>query len=346
MEQTSAAGGRSRRVILGLLISAACLASIFLFVPPTEIVDAALEARVDYLLLTALSLLFFLLVRAVRWRFMLQGGLAEQRSVEYGTVFHIQNVGYLLNNLMPLRLGDVARAILMGKTPEITTSLGLSTMVVERLLDLLLVATLFPLSLSGIGQVPAEVRAAARLAGVGAMIALGLLLLAANLPRPAQRLTVAIIDRLPLKDVQQWHERVSDLILGLQTLAGLTDGLILLFLSVLVWLPIILGYWTGMLAVGLNPDVIEASMVVTIAAFSVTAPSSPGQVGVFEAGVTFALGTILNFGEAGAAAFAFLYHITNYIVIAILGVLGVLRTGTTLTAVVRSARAFGRLPAD
>lgn len=342
MEETATTSRRRVRIVLGLLVSAACLASVLFFVRPADIVSAAADARVDYLFLTALSLLAFLIIRAIRWRFMLQGGQEVQRIVSYKPVFHIQNIGYLLNNLMPFRLGDIARAVLIGKTRAVSTSTGLSTMVVERALDLLLMAILFPLSLSAIGQVPSEIRGAAQFAGLAAAAALLVLLLVANQPTRARALTRSILGRLPLRDTDPWLQRADDLLLGLETLSGLRDGLTLLLLSVAVWVPIVLGYWTGMRAVGISGDLIEATMVVTVAAFSVTAPSSPGQVGVFEAGVTFALATVLGYADASAAAFAILYHLTNYLVIALLGVAGILSTGTTLRSVVESARAFGR----
>lgn len=97
-----------------------------------------------------------------------------------------------------------------------------------------------------------------------------------------------------------------------------------------------------MVAVNLQPSLTQAILVVCIAALSVTAPSSPGQVGVFEASVTFAISGILGLPEAQAASFAFLYHAINYLVIGVLGVLGIVRTGETFGSVIASTRALVR----
>ena len=96
------------------------------------------------------------------------------------------------------------------------------------------------------------------------------------------------------------------------------------------------------LLTGVNLDVTlqQATFVVCIAAFSVTAPSSPGQVGVFEASVTFAIAGILGLADAEAASFAVLYHVVNYIVLGILGIIGISRTGETFSSVVSSARSL------
>jgi uncharacterized membrane protein YbhN (UPF0104 family) len=82
--------------------------------------------------------------------------------------------------------------------------------------------------------------------------------------------------------------------------------------------------------------------VVCIAALSVTAPSSPGQIGVFEASVTFAIASILGMPEPQAASFALLYHAVNYVVIGLLGIIGISRTGETFGSVIASTRSIVR----
>ena len=132
--------------------------------------------------------------------------------------------------------------------------------------------------------------------------------------------------------------RADDLLLGLNVLTRLREAIVLLVLSVVVWLPIIAGYYWCMRAVGLTPSPVEATFVVCIAAFSVAAPSSPGQIGVFEAGVTFAMVTMLGFPEVESASFAILYHTLNYLVLGILGVWGILGSGNTFGSVIASTR--------
>ena len=101
--------------------------------------------------LAILALLAFMILRAVRWRFMLNSGREAAGRTPYRQVFHVQNIGYMLNNLLPFRLGDVARAVLIGNVPPVTISQGLSTMVAERVLDLLFMVVLFPFTLAAVG---------------------------------------------------------------------------------------------------------------------------------------------------------------------------------------------------
>jgi uncharacterized protein (TIRG00374 family) len=325
---------------LGMAISIVCLAALLLFIKPADILEALRHTQFGWLALAALALVLFLVLRAVRWRFLLNSGQARDANLHYAIVFHVQNIGYMLSNILPFRLGDVARAVLIGNVPPMTISRGLSTMVAERIFDLAFVVILFPFTLSAVGDLPAEVQAAFRLVGVLSLTATALLIVAANQRRRANRLARAVLMRISRLDTEAWARRFDDLLLGLSALTRLKDGLILLLLSALIWLPIVASYYFGLRAVNLEPTLLQAAFVVCIAAFSVTAPSSPGQVGVYEAGVTFGLAGILGLPEAQSASFAFLYHAVNFLTIGVLGVIGILSTPATFGSVIESTRAL------
>ena len=325
-----------------MVVSIVCLAAVFAFVNPAEIVATLTDTRFEFWLLAAFCLVAFMVMRAIRWRFMLNSGLQQSDKLSFGAVFHIQNIGYLLNNLLPFRLGDVSRAVLIGNVPPLTISRGLSTMVAERVFDLAFIVVLFPFTLGAIARVPSEVNLVVRSAGLAALVAIIVLIGAANQRATAVRLAHSLLERVPRINAQAWTRRLNDLLLGLDSLTHFKDGLFLLLLSVILWLPIILGYYWGLQAVNLDVTLQQAAFIVCIAAFSVTAPSSPGQVGVFEASVTFAIASMLGLPEAAAASFAVLYHILNYIVLGILGIIGISRTGQTFSNVVASARSIVR----
>ncbi|MCI0397204.1 MAG: flippase-like domain-containing protein [Chloroflexi bacterium] len=331
--------GKRLQFWLGIAISLVCLGALFFFIKPADILAALQTTRYDYLALAGLALLVFMLLRAVRWRFMLNSGRAGGDGVPYSKVFHIQSIGYLLTNILPFRVGDVARAVLVGNVPPVTIAQGLSTMVVERVFDFLFIIILFPFTLVAVSDLPADTQAVVQVVGVLTIVAAAVLVIAANQRALAGRMATRILDRVPFLDTAAWVKRLDNLLLGLNVLTRFKDGLILLVLSVVVWLPIIAGYWLALRAVHLETSLAEAAFVVCIAAFSLTAPSSPGGVGVFEGSVTFALVSILHRPEAASASFAFLYHALNYLLLAILGVIGINRTSATFGSVLASARA-------
>jgi len=318
---------------LGIIISLFCLVAIFYFIRPQEIIAALRMVQYGYLVLCAIGIIAFLMIRAVRWRFMLNN------DAPWLTIFHIQNIGYLISTILPFRLGDVARAVLIGSVPPITISRGISTMVVERVLDMLFIVTLLPFTLASIDYIPDWMRIGARASGILAIAAIIILIVAANQRTIAVRIIARLLEYIPFLNSAAWTKRTDNFLAGLDSLTHLKDGIILLLLSIATWIPIILAYYATMLAANLEPSMVMAAFVVCAAALSVALPSSPGQIGVFHAGVIAAL-QVWGQPEAASASFAFLYHALNSIVLITLGIIGIVGTGSTFGQVVHSTKEF------
>jgi uncharacterized protein (TIRG00374 family) len=320
---------------VGLLVGIACLAAVFVFYArPAEIIDNLRHVHWGFLLLGAGGIVGFLLLRAVRWRFMLNN------APPYGQVFHIQNIGYMLTQLLPLRLGDVARAILIGNVPPVTIAQGISTMVVERLLDMLFIVVLLPFTLSGLETLPEWMRSFALFSGFAAIGGIVVLIIAANQRERALLIADRLLARLlPFLNRASWIRRLDGLLVGLNSLTSLRSGFILLGLSLLIWIPVVWAYYFTMRAVGLEPTWTITGFVMCAAAFSVAVPSTPGQAGPYHFAVISAL-QLYGQPAAESAAFAFLYHIVNIIVMVIFGILGILGTGVTFRHVLNSTQAF------
>jgi uncharacterized protein (TIRG00374 family) len=333
MEQKSQIG--QWKIWLGVLIGLASLAAVFIFyADPAEILESLRHVRPGYLALGVAGIIGFLIIRAIRWRFMLNN------AVPYSQVFHIQNIGYMLTQLLPLRLGDVARAILIGNVPPVTVPWGISTMVVERLLDMLFIVVLLPFTLSGLASLPDWMRSFALASGFLAIAGIIVLIIAANQRSRALRLADLAFSRLlPFLNKDAWLRRIDDLLTGLKSLTNLRDGAVLIILSILVWVPILVAYYFTMRAVGITPSLAMTGFVVCAAAFSVAVPSTPGQIGPFHFAVITAL-QLYGQPAAESAAFAFLYHFLNIVVLVIFGVVGVLGAGVTFRHVFNSAQAF------
>lgn len=316
---------RKPQLWIGIIISVACLVAIFLVVDSAELLAALRTTQPLYLVFAILFLLIYMLLRAVRWRYMLENKISVRR------VFHLQNIGYMLTQILPLRLGDPARAVLVGSEPDVTVGQGLSTMVVERLLDMLAIIVLLPFTLATVPALPDWMSAGAQTSGVLAIGAIGVVILAANFRTLVAQLLTRL--RMPEKLVSL----ADDLLAGLKTLTHWRSGLMLTLLSILPWIPIIFAYQLVMRSVGLTPTYLQAGFVVCAGALSIALPSSPGQVGVFHAGATLAI-VALGMSEAAGASFAFIYHALNFTFIVVLGIIGLARTQSTLGNVIQQTR--------
>jgi uncharacterized protein (TIRG00374 family) len=320
---------------IGMGISALSIVLVLFLVKPSDIVAAMRQAKIAYIGLGAVGILLFMMIRAIRWRYMLAN------EISWGQVFHIQNIGYMFNMILPFRLGDVARAVLIGNVPPITLARGLSTMVVERILDMMFIVSLLPFTLTEVISLPTWMQEGARASGIVAVAAIGALVLAANQRPLATRWATAVLNRLPFMNTQQWIGRMNELLDGLGSLTRLKDSLILILLSILVWIPILFAYQAGIYAVGGQVSLLGASFVVCAAALSIAIPSSPGQIGVFHVGVTAAM-LAIGQSDGAAAGFAVVYHALNLISMIILGLIGLTKIGATFRSVIETTQRFTR----
>src|SRR5207248_5354990 len=99
---------------------------------------AALAAADWRLILPAIVLYFVgVWLRSARW-----GLLLPEHAVKTSTLFRALVVGFTVNNLLPLRMGEVARCYLMSRWARIPYGTTVASLVVERVLDGLSLAIL------------------------------------------------------------------------------------------------------------------------------------------------------------------------------------------------------------
>lgn len=303
------------QLITGVLVSIISIAAIGIFINPDDILNALQAANLVEVVLGALAIVFYMLLRAVRWQFMLNN------TISLWQLFHIQNIGYMLTQLLPFRIGDVARAMLVGNQEEVTTSQGLLTMGVERILDMLLMLLLLPLTLHAVPALPAWLQNTAWVSGLLIGTTVFFLVLITRQQPFFLHIATFLLNLLPFLNTAVWRQRLDNLLGELSSLLTWRKWLTLVLLSLITWLPIVLAYTRIMRAVHLQPTWETAVFVMCVGAFSVAAPSSPGQIGVFHAGVIAAM-ALLGLPAAPSAALAVLYHAVNFGVMVLLGLIG------------------------
>ena len=311
--------------LLGGLIS---LLAIYFIVAEIDfqLLDEALEsARFIYVLPGVLFLTAGLVARAVRWRLLLSNGLPLSRS------FHILNIAYLVNGVLPLRVGELARAYLAARAePAVPVFKSISTVIVERLLDVLTVVLMMTVALAA-GPAPRELRAAGLFFGsVGAVGFLFLLFLARQRDL-AQHLLAFFTRRLHLLqrfNPANWLDHFLDGLLPLtqaRTLAGM-----------LVWTAISWAFsaaagYTFMYTFYDHADWTVTFLYIAAASFSIAVPVTMGNLGVYEASIVLVV-MALNYGESEtqAIAFAVTVHAAVVGVSVITGIIGFIAEGITL----------------
>jgi uncharacterized protein (TIRG00374 family) len=315
------------------LISAVCLAVVFYFADPRRLVEALRLADYRFVVLAIGLMLVWLLVRAIVWRTLLQ----DQAS--FKQVFFTINEGYLLNNILPFRLGEVGRAYLLSRKADLGFWQVFSSILIERSLDLALAAGLLLCTLPFVvGATWA--REAALAAGVLVLLGLAVLYLMARNRAWSMAKFSLISTRWPRLG-ELTGERLEAFFNGL---AVLTDGR--RFVKAVGWILVdwflaILEYYALLLAFFPQTQFLWAAFTLGVAALGIAAPSSPGAVGVYELSVVGAL-SLFGLDPSVALAFALTAHLINYLVTGLLGAYALSQEGETLIHLYHSVR---RIPA-
>ncbi len=313
----------------GVVISLVVIAIILDLVGLDRLAAAFQAADYRMLLLALATSWLWLAVRGIVWRTLLQ------KKASYRQVFFTLCEGYMINNLLPFRLGELGRAFLLGRKANLAFMEVFSTIVIERVLDVAFTAAVLLLALPFIVGAGDAYRVAVIIGAlvVGGLVALYLLARNRDLAlRWFERLT----RRWP-KLQKQGGQFLSPLFSGL---AALTNGW--LFLRVLLWMAFnwlcaIAQFYITVLAFFPHAPVTWAMFALGAAAAGGAIPSAPGSLGTLDAAMVGAL-TLVGHDAGAALAIAVMTRFFNYILSGLLGAYALSTEGQTLMGVYHQLR--------
>ena len=317
-------------IILGIVFS-----SLFLFLALRN-VDfksiASIYSRINPWSVAVLAVIIVveIFLRGIRWRLLLR----PIKKVKLADTFRLEVIGLALNNILPLRLGEVGRATLGGNIMGIPFIACISTILVERMMDMISLFVVFIV--------------ASQVVGVPWMEHLGNLSWLI-LAFPAGGLAVLVfLDELlahsrtfssALTKFPRLDRIVRQIALGAEALRNWKLALPIFALGFGVWfLDAVIYYLAGM-ALGLTPalDYWHSLVLLCMVAAFCILPAVPGYWGTFESAMKWVLSG-WGVPETSGVAFAGFVHITVYIVITGLGVIFLYQAGHSLKGIWRSLK--------
>ncbi|MFT3890417.1 MAG: lysylphosphatidylglycerol synthase transmembrane domain-containing protein [Anaerolineales bacterium] len=318
-----------KRWLPGVIISVGLIAAVLYFVDLRQ--TAAALRNANFVLLGSALILGFvwIAVRAQVWRTLLRD------KPSYSDTFWSVGEGYILNNFLPFRLGELGRAFLLSRKSGMTFMEILPTIVIERAIDLVYTAIIF------VGVIPFVVGAkGSERVGfiVGAVVVVGMLFL--YILARSNKWALDIFHKLSAR----WPvlQRVGGSFLEsfFAGLSVLTDGWLFvrfLFWMTLNWVLAIVNYYLIIRAFFPDAQLTWAMFCLGAAAFGGAIPSAPGAVGTFEGAIVFALTRFVP-DESTALAAALAMRLYNYINSGVIGGIGLAREGQTLSGVYQQLR--------
>ncbi len=263
-----------------------------------------------------------ILARARRWRYLFPPRLAPPALVP------AMMIGYMANNVLPLRAGEVVRVYVVAHRWGHGFWLALATLVVERVIDslsiVLILATLVLLV-----PVPPIFQHAAVILVLIDVVGIAVLAVLALAPAAGRRAVARLARRWP---------RLEPRVLGIyDTFARGVDGVRtpahigpVLGWNAVAWTLAALAAWTSLRAVNIELPFLAGWTVLAFVGLGVSVPSAPGYIGVFPWAAILGAG-LFGVSRADATAFALVFHASQFVPVTLLGWIYLVREHVTLT---------------
>ena len=309
-----------KNYLIGLAISVVTLVVFFKQASPGQIWQAF--GQVDLWLLgpvTATYLASFVL-RALRWRYLMRP-VAE---VGFGPLLSALVIGFLGNNILPAHLGELVRAVVLGRQARVSASAVMATVVMERVWDGLTILLLLGVVLMFI-DVPPWVR----MGGWAGLAFFGGAMIFLQMFRWQRQRCMKLLGFCLRPLPARWSTGLLGMAQSFAdglAVARATDLAFIAGYSLVLWLTLSLCAWLLMIAFGFDLGFMSAVFLEVLVALALIIPAAPGFVGTFHMGAQVAL---VMFGVAAAAAgsYAMLLWLIHFVPTTVIGLYFLKKSG-------------------
>jgi hypothetical protein len=327
--------------IAGAVISAVALYFAFRNVPIIDLLNYLTTINYFWVLPSILVVLISFLLRAVRWQIILE----SSRSISVWRAFHPMMIGFMINCVLPGRLGEVARPVILQKKENVPFATGLATVAAERVFDIGLLLFLFIITFGAVQIHPDHNVTFGTyhlkretldtlfngMLKIGVLLVVGLTIFSIGTTRSLIYRMIRFAPKLFFFTGEKFKRTIETKICDpvIRILGNMAQGLTLLkypkkvFLctvfSFLIWGLLAFSYYLFSLGnPGINLTFFELSAVMVIICFFISLPSVPGWWGLWEAGGVFAL-SLFGVSSKEAAGFTLANHAIHVFPVIIVG---------------------------
>ncbi len=312
------------RLLLGVAVSVGSLALLLWNIDWYQSWAALQGADYRWLVPSLATVAVAVWLKVLKWQLLLRPAGETSRL----NLLYSMSVGYLVNTVLPGRLGELARVYMVARLDGISPGAVLSTVAVDRILDVVMLALLLGLVLPT-AELPPLAAQSGLLVGAGGVALLAVSVLLAY--PTGQRVFLGLLARSPSFPGKALIKKLAEeLCLGMQGLRGAGPQLRIAAATVGIWLVSIFTFYFGQLAFHIQAPLWAAVLVLVMTNLGMVVPSTPGYLGVYQLLVVLALGP---FGVEKEVAFGFglVIHLVGLLPVALMGAFSLWRCGLTLT---------------
>ena len=308
------------RGILNFLFSIG-LATLFLYlafadVDFGEVMNLVSQASIFWILIFSIFTLFGHYVRAIRWKIILN---SLKPDAKMKNLFGALMIGYGVNCVTP-KLGEVTRAIMIGKYENLSRSSMFGTVIVERVIDVITLGASVVISAfiwsENLYEIFPWLEITLYISAVSLLIVLLMIYLSVKFKERFYGYFLTLMGKISNSFAERLNYIFEMLIQGFTALKGTKNYILTIITTVVMILIYALTSYFGfyMLHMQLESDVTFAMgwIVMSISSIGVMIPT-PGSTGSYHALAKNSLVLLFGFGETISAAYAFLTHIVSYI---------------------------------
>ena len=312
----------TKAIAIGLLLSVIAGGVLLSRVRFRELGEALSTARLGWLVPTAALFVVAFLFRAWRWSVLLGG-------TPFWMTWHANWIGYFFNATLPLRVGEIARAYVISKNTDVPMTRAISSVLVERLLDLASVVLLFSWFAQRIPMRPAFTRAATfgSVAIVVCVIGGAFVVLKGEAVMNALR--PRLVGRLGEARTEKLHGKLMEVREGLVT--SPRRMVLAIALSAAIWTVTILLASVCLRAfIPDATDLTRPGLVVVVANLGGALPSAPSGLGIVQGFATSALVVPFGVPENIALAYALVWSLFQLLLVLLFGFVSLGRVGLSI----------------
>ena len=301
------------RFLLGLAFTAASLAFLWWLVDWNVTIDVLKHAHPAYIALAVSALVLSIAAKTLRWRLL----LPSSAPVSTPRLYRILHISFLINNVLPARLGDVARVTMTTRQPGLRLGHVVSSLLTERVTDTVTLVAGFVL-VSPLLPLPDAYKPWLHIAWVVVAVFSGLFLVVVVFPRRAARVGHFLMFRRRLPLGERMRQEVASFREGFTQLFSRRRLVPIWGFSWLAWAGAFSINYLLMRALDIDAPIAVAVLITCTTNLAMLAPSTPGYIGVFHSAAALSL-IPFNVADSTAVSFAILAHLVNVVPVSLIG---------------------------
>ncbi len=291
------------------------------------------HARADLLLLVLVTMVINMMIRALRWQYL----LAPLGPTHFWNAFRTTTIGFAATFLLPARAGEFVRPFLMARRENLSATGAFATIVLERLLDLVTVLVLFGSFVvffdPGVETMSPATYRSLKLGGAFvamiAIVGLAALFIFAGNPEGLGRVAMRITHVLPVRAAHFVARLVQLFGEGLAVARQPRRLLVSLALSFPLWLSVAFGVWAVSHAFQIDVPFTGTFLLVALLVVGVAVPT-PGAIGGFHEAFRIGATAFFDAPNDRAVGAGIVLHALSFVPVTILGIFFTTQEGLSL----------------